>query len=277
MGDYRIMRVLRIIVVVLFLITTAVFGMYYVNEKLTEDNTIPVISIEDELIEVSFETTDEELLQGVTAYDEKDKDITGRVIVESVSRFIDDGICKVTYAVCDNDGNVANATRKIKYKNYESPKFSLSQGLCFSIYETVNLANAIHATDCIDGDISNNIIITSDDFTSSVAGVFEMQISVSNSKGDTSDIGIPLVIEDRSISSPKIELTEYLIYVKPGEEVDFSKYLVRAYDGLSNNLTSDVRIETNIDLNTPGTYGVHYYVNDSKGVQGHTILNVIVG
>ena len=84
------MRILRLIVVVLFLITTAVFSMYFVNTKLTDDNTIPVIKIDDELIEVSFETTDEELLQGVTAYDEKDKDITDRVIVESVSRFVDE-------------------------------------------------------------------------------------------------------------------------------------------------------------------------------------------
>ena len=31
------------------------------------------------------------------------------------------------------------------------------------------------------------------------------------------------------------------------------------------------------DLNKEGTYSVHFYVNDSNGTQGHTILNVIVG
>lgn len=271
------MRILRIIIVVLFLITTALFSMYYVNEKLTEDNTMPVISIEDEMIEVSFETTREELLQGVTAYDEKDKDITDKIIVESVSRFIDDGICKVTYAVCDNDNNVANATRKIKYKNYESPKFSLKQGLCFSIYEKINIADAICAADCIDGDITKNIIITSDDFSSSTAGVFDLEISVSNSKGDTSIINLPLVVEDKSVMAPKIELSQYLIYVKPGEEIDFQKYIVKAQDRIENDITKDVRIETNTNLNTPGTYSIHYYVTDSDGVSGHTILNVIVG
>lgn len=271
------MRFLRIIMVILFVITTAVFAMYYVNQELTKDETLPVITIEEELIEVNFNTTREELLQGVTAFDEKDKDITNKVIIESVSRFIDDGVCKVTYVVSDSDNHVTRATRKIHYKNYESPKFSLSGNLCFSIYEIINLQKIISATDCIDGDITKSIIVTSSDYTKSVAGVFDLEISVSNSKGDTSVINVPLVVEDRSVSAPKIELSEYLIYVEPGEKVDFAKYLVRATDRLENDLTQKVRIETNADLTREGTYGVHYYVEDGNGVQGHTILNVIVG
>ena len=70
------MRIFRIIVVGLFLITTALFGMYYVNEKLTEDHTIPVFKVEGDIVEVSLETTDEELLKGITAYDEKDNFLT---------------------------------------------------------------------------------------------------------------------------------------------------------------------------------------------------------
>ena len=79
------------------------------------------------------------------------------------------------------------------------------------------------------------------------------------------------------MSSPKIQLSEYLIYVDKGEEVDFSQYIVKAQDRLENNITENVRIETDADLTKEGTYGVHYYVEDTNGVQGHTILNVIVG
>ncbi len=38
-----------------------------------------------------------------------------------------------------------------------------------------------------------------------------------------------------------------------------------------------VRIETDIDTSVEGVYSVHYYVNNSKGAQGHSILNVVVG
>lgn len=271
------MRVLRLIVALLFVVMSILFVGFYVKEKATTDNTIPVISVEGDIIEVSFQATEEELLKGVTAYDAKDKDITDRIIVESVSKFLDDGICKVTYAVCDNDNNVANATRKIKYKNYESPKFSMKASTCYSIYEKINVSDVISAYDCIDGDVSRSIIVTSEDFTSSVAGVFNIEVSVTNSKGDISSIKIPLVVEDRSVSSPVVELTEYLIYVDKNAEIDFAEYIVGATDKNGNNVSDTIRIETNADLTKEGTYSVHYYATDSKGAQGHTILNVIVG
>lgn len=271
------MRVLRALVATLFIVTTVLFVVFYINEKITIDNTVPVISVEGELIDVSFDATQEELLQGVTAYDEKDKDITDRIIVESVSNFLDDGICKVTYAVCDNDNNVANATRKIRYRNYESPKFSMKSSLCYSIYEAINISDVVRAYDCIDGDISRSIIVTSQDLMTSVAGVFEIEVSVTNSKGDTSIMNIPLVVEDRSVSAPQITLNEYLIYADIGEKIDFSKYLISATDNKGASVIDAVRIETNADFEKEGTYSVHYYVTDSTGSQGHTILNVIVG
>ena len=88
---------------------------------------------------------------------------------------------------------------------------------------------------------------------------------------------LPLVVEDKSVMAPKIELSQYLIYIKPGEEIDFQQYLVKAQDRTENDITKDVRIETNADFKIPGTYSVHYYVSDSNDISGHTILNVIVG
>ena len=272
------MRLLRWFILIMFVITTTLFVITYVNEKKTTDTTIPVITVENELIEVSFQATDEELLQGVTAYDEKDKDITDKVIVESVSKFYKSGVCKVVYAVCDSDNHVANATRKIKFRNYESPKFYMNESLCYSIYDKINITNVFRAEDCIDGDISRNVIVTSEDFVSSVAGVFSIDISVTNSKGDTSSLKLPIVIEDRSLSAPVIDLSEYLIYVNKGEEIDFTSYLVKAMTRTGQEISLDeVKIETNLDMTQEGTYSVHYYVTDSSGVQGHSILNVVVG
>lgn len=271
------MRALRITVTALFIVVAVIFAGFYIGEKINTDTTVPVITIEEELLAVSFNADNTELLKGVTAYDDKDGDLTDRVIVESVSKFLDDGICKVTYAVCDNNNNVANATRKIRYKDYVSPRFSMNGPACYSIYETVNIANVIKAYDCIDGDISRSIIITSEDFTSSVAGVFEIEVSVTNSKGDTSVINIPLIVEDRNVSAPEIQLSEYLVYTDTGKPINFSQYLIGATDSLENDITSSVKIETKADFTQEGTYSVHYYVTDSNGVQGHTVLNVVVG
>ena len=142
----------------------------------------------------------------------------------------------------------------------------------------INISEVIVANDCIDGDISRSIIITSEDFAGSVVGAFNIDVSVTNSKGDTSNLKLPLVIEDRSLSAPTIELSEYLIYAKIGEEIDFDSYLVGVESKTDGEIPIEsVRIETTVDTDTEGVYSVHYYVNDSKGAQGHSILNVIVG
>lgn len=271
------MRILRLVVSLIFVVTTALYAYFLVTEKLKTDETVPVITLKEDVLEVDIDATKDDLLSGVTAFDEKDGDLTDRVIVESVSNFIEPGLCRVTYAVCDSDNHVATSTRKIRYKEYTSPKFSLSEDLCYSLYERLDLSKALSAVDCIEGDISANIVISSEDYTSSIEGVFNIQATVNNSKGDTSTITVPLIIEDRSLSAPTIELKKFLVYSKPGKKIDFEKYIKSAEDSKGNDLTDDISIETNIDIDKEGSYTVHYYVTDSKDVEGHSVLTVIVG
>lgn len=269
------MKPFRIIVLIAFVFVSIASAAVYISEKIGTDRTIPQITVEEEMIEVSLKATDEELLKGVTAYDEKDKDLTERIIIESVSGFIDKGISKVTYAVCDSDNNVAKATRKIRFKDYQSPKFEVTENLCFSLYEYIDITEIIKARDSIEGNITDRIIITSDDYSSSIAGAYSIDVSVTNSKGDTSTVQLPLIVEDRPISVPKIELSEYLVYAKKGASIDFNTYLVDAIQG-ERSLKNKVTLESNVDFNKPGTYHVHYYVTDTDDLRGHSVLTVIV-
>ena len=93
------MKPFRIIVVIAFVFVSIASIAVYISEKIGTDRTIPQLTVEEEMIEVSLKATDEELLKGVTAYDEKDKDLTEKIIIESVSRFTEKGVSKVTYAV----------------------------------------------------------------------------------------------------------------------------------------------------------------------------------
>ncbi len=272
------MRYLRLGVFLLFVVIAVAFAGVFISEKITEDKTIPVITIDDEMLDVSLKADDAELLQGVTAYDEKDKDITDKIIVESISKFIDKGVCRVTYAVCDGDNHVAKASRKIRYTEYTSPKFSMAESTCYSLYESINLLEAIRAWDCLDGNISGNLIITSENYSATVAGVYTLDVTATNKNGDVSTIALPLIIEDRSLDAPKIELTEYLVYVEPGaEKPDFRNYIVGATDAFEEELDKgSVRVETNLNTEKEGVYTVHYYVTDDRGTQGHTVLIAVV-
>ncbi len=270
------MRLLRIVIIILFVAVGVVFGGMYIENVIMADKTIPVITIDSDILEVSLDAGDEEFLKGVTAYDEKDKDITDRVIVESVSNFIDQGVCKVTYAVCDNDNHVAKKSRKIKYVDYTSPRFSLNESTCYSIYERINLAGVISANDCIDGDISKQVIITSENYTKSVTGVFSVTATVTNKKGDISTIELPLIVEDRELSAPVIELKDYLVYLDVGSKLNLPGMIVSATDSKGNNLRNAVKIEHDINTSKEGVYTAHYYATDKDGLKGHTILTVVV-
>lgn len=270
------MQIMRNSVVIVFFVTLIAFCGVFLLQKKQEDNTIPEITIENDFIEVSCNASDEELLKGVTATDEKDGDLTGEIIVESISRFVQPGVCEVIYAVCDSDNHVAHATRKLGFTDYIAPRFKLTDSLCFSLYEHVDIASCIGAVDCIEGDISGNVVITSPDYTSSVTGVFTLELTVTNKKGDTSALSLPLIMEERSLSAPKIELEEYLIYVEKGQTVNFRDYIVKATSKNDEDLTSLVTIDDNVNFKASGTYIVNYFVTDRNGAKGHSVLNVVV-
>lgn len=270
------MKPFRIVVLIAFVFVSIASSAVFISEKIKTDRTIPQITVDGEMIEVSLKATDEELLKGVTAYDEKDKDLTDKIIIESISRFKEKGVSKVIYAVCDSNNNVSRALRIIKYKGYESPKFKVVGNLCFSLYEHIDIRDFIEATDSLEGNISNKIVVTSDDFATSVAGAFTLDVSVTNLKGDTSNIKLPLIIEDRPLSVPVIELKEYLVYAKKGKPIDFKTYIIDALDSNEVSLKDQITIESKVDFSKPGTYQAHYYVTDNLGLRGHSVMTVIV-
>lgn len=271
------MKPFKIFVLIAFVFVTIASLTLFITEKIGTDTTMPVITLEDEMIEVSIKATDEDLLKGVSAYDEKDKDLTDQIIVESVSRFLEKGVCKVTYAVCDSDSNIAKATRKIKYKDYESPKFKVSKNLCFSIYDNIDIRGIVSVNDCLEGNLTSELVITSENYTNSMLGVFTLNASVSNQKGDTSVVELPLIIEERPLYAPEIELKEYLVYTQKGKSINFNDYIIDALDSDEKSLKKNVIVESNVDFNKEGTYHVHYYVTDSNDRKGHSVLTVIVG
>lgn len=269
------MRILRTSVLVIFVIVLALFSIFKLQQR-SADKTYPVITIEGDMLNVSIAATDEVLLQGVSAYDEKDGDLTHKLIVESVSRFVKTGVCVVNYVVCDSDHHTASASRWITYTDYEHPRFTLSDSLVFGLSENVNIRSRLGAMDSIDGNISNKVIITANEYSSNVAGVSYISAKVTNSKGDSITLELPVYMEELSLSAPKIRLKEYLAYRKVGEEFDIMANVTECLDQREEDLTAFLITDTNLDLSQPGVYEVHYQVTDSGERKGHSIATVIV-
>ena len=271
-----LMRLLRIVVAVATVIVVAVFSYVYIKERFFFDRSYPSITMEADTIEVKATATEADLLKGVTAYDEKDGDLTDKLLVESLGQFSTPGYCKVTYAVCDADNHVVNAQRQVHYVDYTPPRFTMNKPLLFSAYCALNIVGIVGAEDCLDGDISQNVIIYSPDYETGLLGNFSLQATVKNSKGDSAELILPMSVEKKSNNAPEIELTEYLIYVKKGQTPDWNAYVGETtdYTGMDGQL--EIAVETDYNPRKPGVYSVDYYGTDAAGYVGHTRLLVVV-
>lgn len=76
------------------------------------DRTAPAISFADNDTRLVYTETmsDEKLLEGVSAFDDVDGDVTGSLVVEKVSETADGNVI-VTYAALDSSNNVAKKSR----------------------------------------------------------------------------------------------------------------------------------------------------------------------
>ncbi len=268
------MKILRIVVTGLMAFSLCLFAGFFIYEQL-QDKTVPVITVENEIMDVSLKADDKELLKGVTAYDKKDGDITSRVIVESISKFTEEGVSVVTYAVCDNDNHVTSAKRKIRFKDYTEPYFVVKEALVFAVGEKADIVSKIGAMDCIDGDISDRVILTATDFETNKVGVFTVSVKATNSMGDTIYMDLPVYVEERSVAAPSLKLKKYLVKTKVGEKLDLSQFVSAATDENGKPL-QNIIIDTNFDPTKPGKYQAHYYTSDANNREGHSLLTIIV-
>ena len=155
------LRKSRVFVVIFFVISLAIFAGYHVARIATTDRTVPIIEMDSDSITVSVKGGDTAILEGVTATDEKDGDITKDLFIESRTTFLEKGKFHVTIAVADKDNHVAKVSREVIYSDYRSPQFSLSGPLKFQTErenrDDLNIASGLSANDVIDGNISNRI------------------------------------------------------------------------------------------------------------------------
>ena len=83
---------------------------------LDKDRTAPTITIPETELIYEQDMTEKELLDGVTAYDAEDGDVTDAVFVEKISETAD-GRVIITYAAADSANNVAESSRIAEIKD----------------------------------------------------------------------------------------------------------------------------------------------------------------
>ena len=260
--------------------------LFWIHNNL--DTTGPVITVEDGLLEISVKDEEAALMQGISAWDDRDGDVTGRMLVESIYGITEENLTTVTYAAFDRAGNVTKVQRQVRYKDYESPRFELYGSLSFPGGSGFDVLEYIGAQDVIEGDIRRRVRATlvSDTKSISEVGSHLVRFQVTNSLGDTVRVELPVEVYDPEWYTASVELKAYLVYLKAGDSFEPKDYLetfvVRGSEiDVSGRVPEDVycSIDSTVSTRKPGIYTVTY--NLSKNVNlttfsGQAVLVVIV-
>ncbi len=263
-----------------------VFFGYRWTVGMSQDTKAPSISAEGELI-LSVSQGQDALLQGVTATDDKDGDVTAGILVEKIKMLDKKGTFQVTYAAFDKAGNVSKLNRQGRYTDYTGPRFTFSGPMCFQEKSYIDLLSFIGATDPLQGDLSRWVRASMLEGSSITAlGTHRVLLTVTGAMGETEKLEIPVEVYPAGTYQGKLELQEYIVYLKQGSRFDARSYLKsftlfnqttqlpgRLAEGFSLTLTGQV------DTATPGVYALGYTVTyDRQGTNysGYSKLIVVV-
>lgn len=292
------MRRLRIFSIILLIVSVVACVGYELKWSKGADKLGPQISMDESSISVSVKATDQELMQGVTAVDAKDGDVTDSIVIENVSTFLEKGRRLISYVAFDSDNHVTKAFRQIVYTDYTSPKFELTEPLCF-VVGTEDIMEGMRARDCIDGDISDKIKISSDSVIyTGVAGEYSIKLQVTNSCGDMVTLPVTVEMCERSdyVSRPQIGLSDYIVYTERGNKLDPASYLEKVMIGEQEYALTDesetygaeedqgyhtvnrsrIEISDKVNYNKAGVYEITYAMSSLEGSKGKTRLIVVV-
>lgn len=203
-----------------------------------QDTTAPEIEIEEAEITYTEGEDTSVLMEGVTAKDDKDGDLTDKVFVDQIIEASNDGEGRaiVKYAVIDSANNVGTARRSINY-----------------------IRN--------DGTIEAFAPIEDSAETGPEENGSEENPAGENAAGEEQAEQEPKEELVPNGASPAIRLKETTRTIKAGETFDIVSPVENIVDDKDSRdvLYRNIRQDVPYDTNTPGTYVLRYYVVDSNG------------
>ncbi len=270
------MRYLRAAAVLIFAFAL-VLNLWATVQYSVQNNTdAPVIESAVETLNLSVSDGADALMQGLTATDKQDGDLTEHILISSSSYFIQPGVFDVDYVVFDSHQNSGVYTRRVSYSDYTPPRFAVSQPLVYTRGENIRYLNYVTATDALDGDLTEQIKVKASNVSNYTAGSYPVLLEVANSHGDRQEVELLVVVQEAKAHGPKITLTEYLSYVPKGGSFDPYK-IVQSVSNTQGELvnTGKVVVLGSVDTGTPGYYQLIFSYDDGS-YEGRTYMTVVV-
>lgn len=250
------MKYVRIMVILLFLASIGLTTIEYYQTNKNRDVNPPVINVDNALLPLSIEYTEEDLMNGVTATDQQDGDLTDQIIVGELSQFSNPGVSSVTYTVFDTYGNSCTVKRTVQFTDYTSPTIDVDSPLVILRGGAFNIRTYLKATDVLDGDITAQIQQLHSTLDNETPGVYEVEVEVTNNLGDSVRMKLPVHVLEEGRKALKNNLP--MVRIKVGESFSVQQCKNTICEGED---LSAVSVESNVQPNTPGVYEIHCYTS----------------
>lgn len=269
------MRSLRIVTVIVFAVSL-LFAGWANNRYYSQQNTdYPSITNEVEELQISVQDPPEAIFAGLSASDATDGDLTDRLMVASVSHFLEPGTVRVKYVVFDSHNNSATLTRRVHYTDYTAPVFSLDRVPNYTVGSSFDLLEHVRVQDCLDGDISDRIRVVSNMVNTYSVGNYPVVLEVSNSCGDTAQITLWVSYLAKE-NTATVALKQYIVYHTQGETFEPNQWIDSVTDRQNAALDmSEIEVQGVLDVETPGIYPLVYNYADGTR-NGQSTLIVVV-
>ncbi len=271
------MRILRLTAILLAAASVVFCGwaQHTYSQKLNRD--IPVLNSDVDMLEISVEDEKDALMRGLFAYDQTDGDLTDKIMVASTSHFTEPGVVNVKYVVFDAHNNSATLTRKVKYVDYQSPRFHLEKAPVYIKGERFDLLNHIKVEDDLEGDIAGNIRVLANAVSNYMTGNFPITLQITNAYGDRAQITLMVTYLEKADTTVDIKLKQYILYLQEGATFDPEAQIAHAIAPGNQSIPfENIEVGGTLDVNTPGTYHLTYSYADGNN-RGQTNLTVVVG
>ena len=246
---------------------TGIMGWLYVSE----DRKGPEITIaESKKNSYTADMTTNELLEGVTATDEKDGDVSDSLTVENVYPNERGDEVTVVYVAKDRSNNVTKVTYHMTSDG------SLPAGTeedAEGIDEQAAEASDTEEQDQTEADVQNEE--NTDEADAQDAEAEDTELTEEEKAQEREEAKI----DKLNPQDPRFYLTTYYVEIDKGTQLDQLSYVKSIEDDKdqSSDLYRKIQITGNVDVNTPGTYELTYYVVDSNGnASNGAVLTVVV-
>lgn len=291
------MKIIKRIIYGICIVSIISLGGYLHNDRKEKDTSKPVLNVPNETLVKKIDSSQDELLKGVSAKDSQQEITSENVFVEKITKADNEkmNVFDVSYVAIDDNLNIGRAKRELVYTDYYAPQFSITEPLIGTVEQGISLTKMIDANDCIDGNLQSAIKIKGNELGNNdvAVGDYDLKLEVTNSLGDRSVLPVTFkVLSESEKQAPTIKLDNYVVYVPFNGQFDPQKYPKYIVDGQMKPVSkedeisyesedvvpiSDVSIKSNVDTQVPGVYTVEYkYTSTVTKYTGKTTLYVCV-